>query len=89
MKQEEGVASDWTHHHLVFSSPGTADEAIRDGTYERWLKIATDPRYILQQQRRSANASGAVLDDSSGDVSAAMPVALEPRAEGADAGEAL
>jgi len=86
VKQEKGVPSDWSHHHLVFSHPGRADEALQKGTYERWLKIATDPRYILQQQKRSANASGATLDDSSGDVSAAMPVALEPRDERADAG---
>lgn len=86
VNQEKGVPWDWTHHHLVFSHPGTADEAIRNGTYERWLKIATDPRYITQQQKRSANASGAALEDSSGEVSASMPVALEPKAEQADAG---
>ena len=85
-KQEKGVPWDWTHHHLVFSDPGTADEAIRNGTYERWLTIATDPRYITQQQKRSANASGATLDHSSGDVSAPTPAALEPKAEQADDG---
>jgi hypothetical protein len=74
----KGVPSDWTHRHVVFSHPGTADEAIRNGTYERWLKITSDPRYVIQQQKRSANASGA-------DVSAAMPVATEPRVEPADA----
>ena len=84
--QEKGVPSDWTHQHLVFSHPGTADEAIRNGTYERWLQISTDPRYIVQQQKRSANASGAALQQgSSQDVSTAKPVALEPRAEQADA----
>jgi hypothetical protein len=75
----KGVPSDWTHRHVVFSHPGTADEAIRNGTYERWLKITSDPRYVIQQQKRSANASGA-------DVSAAMAVATEPGAESADAG---
>jgi hypothetical protein len=77
----KGVPSDWTHHHVVFSHPGTADEAIRNGTYERWLKITSDPRYVIQQQKRSTNASGA-------DVSAAMAmaVATEPGAESADAG---
>jgi hypothetical protein len=87
VKQAKGVPSDWTHQHLVFSNPGSADEAIRNGTYERWLKISTDPRYIMQQQKRSANASGAALQHgSSQDASAAKPVALELRAEQADAG---
>ena len=86
VKQAQGVPSDWTHHHLVFSHPGTADEAIRNGTYERWLNITSDPRYIIQQQKRIANASGAALHGAADDVSAAMPVALEPRAERANAG---
>jgi len=86
VKQAQGVPSDWTHHHQVFSHPGTADEAIRNGTYERWLNITSDPRYIIQQQKRIANASGSALHGASGDVSAAMPVTLEPGAERADAG---
>src|ERR1019366_5698472 len=86
VKQAKGVPSDWTHQHVVFSNPGSADEAIRNGTYERWLKISTDPRYIMQQQKRSANASGAALQHgSSQDASAAKPVALEPGPEQADA----
>jgi hypothetical protein len=97
-KQAKGVPVDWTHQHVVFSNPGTADEAIRNGSYERWLKISTDPRYIMQQQKRSANASGAALQHGSSqdalndatqdvpqDALAAKPVALEPRAEQADA----
>ncbi|HLM82400.1 MAG TPA: hypothetical protein VK302_17480 [Terriglobales bacterium] len=86
VKQAKGAPSDWTHQHLVFSNPGSADEAIRNGTYERWLKISTDPRYILQQKKRSANASSTALQHgSSQDASAAKPVALEPSAEQADA----
>ena len=57
----EGVPKDWTHHHLVFSQPGSADEAMRQGTYERWLKIVGDPRYIMQQRERSANNRGAAV----------------------------
>jgi len=91
-KQAKGVASDWTQQHLVFSNPGTADDAIRNGTYERWLKISTDPRYIMQQQKRSANASGAALHGSSQgvsqDVSKDVPqdVPQDVSAEQADAG---
>jgi hypothetical protein len=48
-----GVPWDWTHHHVIFSHPGTAQRALRNGTYDRWLKIVTDPRYVIQQLRRS------------------------------------
>src|SRR5208283_5295595 len=46
------IASDWTHHHVIFSQLGTADGAQRNGTYDRWLKITNDPRYALQQLNR-------------------------------------
>lgn len=48
-----GLAADWTHRHLIFSQPGTSDEALRNGTYDRWLKITGEPRYAMQQLRRS------------------------------------
>ncbi len=54
-----GGPDDWTHHRLIFSDPGTADEALRDGTYDRWLKIVNDPRYILQRAKRNAVSRGA------------------------------
>ena len=37
--QGRGLADDWTHHHLVFSNPGTAEQAMDNGTFERWLKV--------------------------------------------------
>ena len=54
----QGLPDDWTYHHLVFSNPGTEEEAIRNGTHERWLKVVNDPRYIMQQLRRRAPAQG-------------------------------
>ena len=77
VRQENGVLLDWTHHHLVFSDPGTAADALRNGTYERWLKITTDPRYIMHQQERSANPSSATHDPSANGT-ARMPEAIEP-----------
>ncbi len=50
----QGVAADWSHRHLIFSHPGTAEEALRNGTYDRWLKITSEPRYAMQQLRRKA-----------------------------------
>jgi len=52
--QGRGVPSDWSHHHLIFSNPGTEEDAIANGTHDRWLKIVNDPRYILQQMKRSS-----------------------------------
>ena len=52
--QGRGVPEDWSHHHLVFSNPGTEEDAIANGTHDRWLKIVNDPRYILQQMKRSS-----------------------------------
>jgi hypothetical protein len=79
VRHAQGVAWDWTHHHVVFSHPGSADEALRRGTYEHWLKIVNDPRYIMQQQERSARANvpAATLDRLSGGGFAAAPEAIE------------
>jgi hypothetical protein len=51
-----GAPDDWTHHHLIFSNPGTAVEAMQRGDYFRWVKVVNDPRFILQQAKRSAAA---------------------------------
>jgi hypothetical protein len=83
-QEASGVPWDWSHAHLVFSHPGTADEAIQNSAYEHWLKIAADPRNIMQQQKRSANASSGALQRLSEDVSAVNPAALEPTDEEAD-----
>lgn len=48
-----GFVDDWTHHHVVFSNPGTRDEAVKNGTVDRWTRIVNDPRYKLQQVKRS------------------------------------
>ena len=53
---ETGVPHDWSHRHVVFSNPGTADEAIAKGMYGEWLKITSEPRYQLQRMKREAAA---------------------------------
>jgi hypothetical protein len=57
-----GTPEDWTHHRLVFSNPGTEEDAIRKGTHERWLNLVHDPRYVLQQLRRGLRAQGPAAD---------------------------
>jgi len=51
--QSAALIDDWTHHHLVFSNPGTEADAIKNGRYEHWYNITHDPRYQLQQLKRS------------------------------------
>ena len=58
-KSSKGVPWDWTQHHVIFSHPGTSQEALERGHYERWLEITNNPRYILQQRKRSG--AGAAL----------------------------
>ena len=58
-----GIPDDWTHHHIVFSNPGTEQEAIQNGTHDRWLAIVNDPRYIIQQLHRGQPAQGPFAAD--------------------------
>jgi hypothetical protein len=51
--QGRGVPEDWSHHHLVFSNPGTEEQAIRAGRYEKWQKIVNDPRFTIQNLKRN------------------------------------
>jgi hypothetical protein len=44
---------DWSHHHMIFSNPGTQADAARAGRLEQWQKVTSDPRYHLQQVKRS------------------------------------
>jgi hypothetical protein len=52
-----GVVDDWSHHHLVFSNPGTYEQAAKTGaSYAKWLTIQYDTRFILQQMKRHKEA---------------------------------
>ena len=52
-----GVPDDWTHHHLIFSKPGTATQAISEGRFLDWYKTDADLRYRFQQLKRKAVAA--------------------------------
>jgi len=64
--QITGIPDDWTHHHIVFSNPGTEAEAIKNGTHDRWLSIVNDPRYIIQQLHRGQPAQGPAASEVAG-----------------------
>ena len=53
-----GLPDDWSNHHLVFSNPGTEQDAVQKGTYDEWLRVVNEPRYIMQQLKRRSPAQG-------------------------------
>ena len=74
-----GIPDDWTHHHVVFSNPGTEAEAIANGTHGRWLKVVNDPRYIIQQLHRGQPAQGPYAADVARVLAArGLPTTLPP-----------
>lgn len=54
--EKAGIPQDWTHHHVVFADAGTAEQAMQNGTYDRWLAMTSDPRYQHLRARRIAAA---------------------------------
>jgi len=62
--QIKGVADDWTHHRVVFSNPGTEEQAIKNGSRDKWQKIVNDPRYVMQQMRRGLPVQGPAAYDA-------------------------
>ena len=68
-----GVVDDWTHHHLIFSNPGTAPDALGQGRIEQWYRIVNDPRYNMQQMKR--NPMQRAMGHSAGFCHARGPIA--------------
>jgi hypothetical protein len=54
--QQRGSTDDWSHHHLIFTNPGSEQQALTSGNFEQWLTIVNEPRFTLQQLKRSAGA---------------------------------
>ena len=76
----KGLPDDWTHHHVVFSDPGTAEQAKKKGMYDRWLKTVNNPRYVMQQLKHGLPAHGPAAGDV-GTMNAMIPTANTPTAE--------
>ncbi len=60
-----GFVEDWSTRHLVFSNPGSEDQAIQEDRHAEWLRIVNDPRYIFQ--KRKLAAAGRPVDAGSGE----------------------
>jgi hypothetical protein len=59
-----GLPYDWTHDHVVFSNPGTEQEAISAGRHEEWQKVVNNPRYVMQQLRKNLPVQGPAAVDA-------------------------
>jgi hypothetical protein len=53
-KSETSVVDDWTMHQVIFSNPGTEEDAIREGRHEEWRHILASHRYRMQQAKRNS-----------------------------------
>lgn len=53
-----GIPHDWTHHHVVFSHPGSFADAVGSGSLANWHRLVTDPRYVIQQRKRALGLAG-------------------------------
>jgi len=82
--QISGLPEDWTHHHLVFSDPGTEQEALDRGTYDQWFMVVNDPRYILQQLKRGAPARGPASEEVAGIEQAQQSASMKAAAAHGD-----
>src|ERR1017187_5329223 len=70
-QQDTPWVDDWTHHRLVFSNPGTASEALAQGRLEEWSRAVNNPRYRLQQLKRSSTQAAI---DAAPDFAARMAI---------------
>jgi hypothetical protein len=57
-----GLVDDWTHHHLIFSNPGTFTQALAQGRFKQWYRTINDPRYIMQQMKRNHVSTGSTAN---------------------------
>lgn len=51
---QQGVVTDWSTRHVIFSNPGSEVNALMNGRRPEWQNLVNNPRYRMQQLRRSA-----------------------------------
>ena len=77
-----GIPEDWSDHHIVFSDPGTEQEAIWNGRHAEWQRIVNNPRYVIQQMRKNRPVRGPAAADAEARSKSTAAVAT-PLNEGA------
>ena len=59
-----GLPDDWSQHRVVYSNPGTEEQAVKGGRYGEWLKTVNDPRYVIHQLKRGLPVQGPHAGDA-------------------------
>jgi hypothetical protein len=80
--QPVGVPEDWTHHHLIFSTPHPPgfEQALKQGTLEKWLRLQNEPRLRLQQLKRNSVATAPDATEISPDTKEILAPVKRPPA---------
>src|SRR5215467_4103016 len=58
-----GIPEDWSDRQVVFSDPGTEQDAIWNGRHAQWQRIVNNPRYVIQQMKKNALVQGPAAAD--------------------------
>lgn len=85
--QVTGLPQDWSHRHMIFSNPGTYQQAVQNGTLDRWTTITNSTRYKIQQSVRSGALASPAVSASSG-VSASPTVSASSASSAASTSSA-
>jgi hypothetical protein len=51
---QQGVVTDWSTRHVIFSNPGSEMDALMNGKRLEWQQLTNSPRFRMQQLRRSS-----------------------------------
>lgn len=57
----QGIVSDWSSRHVVFSNPGAIQDAMAKGKLDEWQQIVTEPRFRMQTFRRTFSNGAAAM----------------------------
>ena len=47
-----GLPQDWSHRHLIYSSPAAEDDLDATGDADEWSSKANDPRFVAAFERK-------------------------------------
>ena len=64
-----GFPQDWSHRQLVFSHPGSFREAVIPRRFRPVAKVASDPRFRVQQMKRTVDSLSGPSTQGSRDLS--------------------
>ncbi|HUX27537.1 MAG TPA: hypothetical protein VMV39_02070, partial [Terracidiphilus sp.] len=59
-----GLPEGWSQRHVVFSNPGTEQEAISAGRHGQWQHVVNSPRYVVQELRKDLPVQGPAAVDA-------------------------